>query len=161
MHIYIFFYDRKLNDHTCRCFCMKPLEQRTCLSRCPGKIKTAESSDERLKAGAPHNLTLSVTGALQSWVFSSISLSGAPKDGWQSQPLSWLDSRHSRETDEGPRSSWAPSLLGLAGMDNYYSAESGKEYFLLCLKAKVGSDLWGLASEWEGRYKVDKSKGGV
>ena len=43
--------------------------------------------------------------------------------------------------DEGPRSSWAPSLLGLAGMDNYDAAESGKEYFLLCLKAKVGSDL--------------------
>ena len=136
-----FFYDRKLNDHTRRCFYMKPLEQRTCLSGSPGQIKTAESSDENLKAGAPHNLTLSVTGALQSRVFSSISPFGGLKDGWRSQSHSWLDSRHSREVDEGPRISWALSLLGLAGMDNYYAAELEKEYFFLCSKAKVGSDL--------------------
>lgn len=61
---------------------MKPLEQRTWLSRSPGQIKTAESSDEKLKAGALRNLTLSVTGALQSRVFSSISPFGALKDGW-------------------------------------------------------------------------------
>ena len=144
-----FFYDRKLNDHTRRCFCMKPLEQRTCLSRSPGPIKTAESSDENLKAGALHNLTLSVTGTLQSPVFSSISPFGGLKDGWRSQSHSWLDSRHSREVDEGPRISWALSLLGLAGMDNYYAAELEKEYFFLCLKAKVGSDLWGRASQSE------------
>lgn len=46
-----------------------------------------------------------------------------------------------QEMDEGPRSSWALSLLGLAGMDNYYAAELEKEYFFLCLKAKVGSDI--------------------
>lgn len=61
-----FFKDRKLNDHTCSCFCMKPLEQRVCLSRSLGQIKTAESSDEKLKTRTQNNLTRSVTDALQS-----------------------------------------------------------------------------------------------